>query len=163
LPLLDRIRYAGEEEAQNILEDYIRTEREGNFEKVKNIVITLLKSPERKVRRATLNALRSTKLVDKDIATTCAIMTKEDPEKSVRDLASEVILELIKVEDENLKKELIRSIIKLVSKGKAMVDVTDIVNSVGIEFAKGMLEDPEVDSETKDYLRFAIEYLEKSG
>ncbi len=162
LPLLDKVRYADEEEAQKILEEYISTERESSAEKVKNAIITLLKSPERKVRRATLNALRSTKFAEKDVVLSCAVMTKEDPEKSVRDLASEVVLDLLKIEDEALKKDLVRGIVKLISKGKAMIDVTDVVKSIGVEFAKSMLEDPELDSETKEYIQFAIEYLEKS-
>jgi len=162
MPLLDKVRYAEEGEAQKILEEYISTEKDENFDKVKNVVVTLLKSPERKVRRATLNALKSTEFVDKDIMIVCATMTKEDPEKSVRDLALEVVLKLVGVGDNNQKKELTRSIIKLVSKGKAMVDVTDLVQSIGVDFAKELIEDPEVDNETKEYLQFAIEYLEKS-
>lgn len=162
LPLLDRVKYSEESEAMEILEKYINTEKEANSDKVKATVIALLKSPERKVRRATLNALKSTKFVDKDIISTCAIMTKDDPEKSVRDLASETVLAVLKVDDENLKKELVRSVIKLIAKGKAMVDVTEIVNSIGIEFAKNMIEDPEIDDETKEFIKFAIEYLEKS-
>jgi len=161
MSLMDKVRYASEDEARGILEGYIKAESEGNFEKVKNMLISFLKSPERKVRRAALGALRTTKFVDRDIITTCAIMTKEDPEKSVRDLAAEVTLELLNVEDEGLKKDLTKSIIKLISKGKAMVDVTDIVKSIGIDFARSIVEDPEVDSQTKEYIQFAIEYLEK--
>lgn len=161
MPLLDRIRYAKEDEAQQILEEYISTERESNFEKVKNIVTTLLKSPERKVRRATLNAIKNTDFIDKDIITLCTMMTKEDPEKSVRDLATEVVLKLIGAGSDEQKKELLRSIVKLVSKGKAMLDITDVVKSIGIDFAKTLMEDPELDQETKEYLKFAIEYLEK--
>ena len=161
MPLLDRIRYAKEDEAQQILEEYISTERESNFEKVKNIVTTLLKSPERKVRRATLNAIKNTDFIDKDVVTLCTMMTKEDPEKSVRDLATEVVLKLIGTSSDEQKKELLRSIVKLVSKGKAMLDITDVVKSIGIDFAKTLMEDPELDQETKEYLKFAIEYLEK--
>jgi len=161
MPLLDRIRYAKEDEAQQILEEYISTERESNFEKVKNIVTTLLKSPERKVRRATLNAIKNTDFIDKDVVTLCTMMTKEDPEKSVRDLATEVVLKLIGASSDEQKKELLRSIVKLVSKGKAMLDITDVVKSIGIDFAKTLMEDPELDQETKEYLKFAIEYLEK--
>ncbi len=162
LPLLDKIRYAEESEAMEILEKYINTEKEANTDKVKATIITLLKSPERKVRRATLNALKSTRFVDRDIITTCAMMTKQDPEKSVRDLASEAVLDMLKVDDDDLKKELVRNVIKLIAKGKAMVDVTEIVNSIGVEFAKSMIEDPQVDSETKEYIKFAVEYIEKS-
>lgn len=162
LPLLDKIRYAEESEAMEILEKYINTEKEANADKVKATIITLLKSPERKVRRATLNALKSTRFVDRDIITTCAMMTKQDPEKSVRDLASEAVLDMLKVDDDDLKKELVRNVIKLIAKGKAMVDVTEIVNSIGVEFAKNMIEDPQVDSETKEYIKFAVEYIEKS-
>ena len=160
LPLIEKIRYAKENEAEQILLDYIQAEENKN--KVKTAIKTLLKSPENKVRRAVLRTLKNTKFADKDIIIQLTTLTKDDPEKTVRDLAIEAILEILKSVDDEKKKEYLSVIVRLMAQGKAMIDITDIVKSIGIDFAKSLL-DSNIDAETKEYIKFAIEYLESES
>jgi len=160
MSFIDTIRYAGEEEAQELIAEMIRKQADENIDKVKSLLVTLLKSPERKARRAVLRAIKNVGFAEKDIIGHCAILTKEDSEKSVRDLAYETVLEVLKKASDEKKKGLVVEILRLVSKGKAMIDVTDVVESVGEDFAKSLLEDPELDNDIKSTIRFALEYLE---
>lgn len=160
LPLIEKIRYAKENEAEQILLDYIQAEENKN--KVKTAIKTLLKSPENKVRRAVLRTLKNIKFADKDIIIQLTTLTKDDPEKTVRDLAIEAILEILKSVDDEKKKEYLSVIVRLMAQGKAMIDITDIVKSIGIDFAKSLL-DGDIDAETKEYIKFAIEYLESES
>ncbi len=160
MSFLDTIKYADEEEAQTLIEDMIQKQAEENVEKVKSILIALLKSPERKARRAVLRAIKNVGFADKDIIGRCAVLTKEDSEKSVRDLAYETVLSVLKNASLEKKKELVVVILRLVSKGKAMIDVTDVIESIGEDFARQLLTDSEIDNETKGTIKFALEYLE---
>ncbi|MCR8455003.1 MAG: hypothetical protein QXJ52_01870 [Candidatus Korarchaeota archaeon] len=160
LSFIDHVRYAEENEAQELIEDFIR-KNEGNVEKVKSMLISLLRSPERKVRRATLMAIKNTKFSEVDLIHKCATLTREDPENSIRAAAYETVMHILQNASADTKRELAIAVLKLISEGKATIDVTDIVKSIGENFAKELLRDTTLDEEIRDVIKYALEYLEQ--
>lgn len=158
LSFIDAVKYADENEAQKLIEDFIR-KNESNVEKVKTMLILLLRSPEIKVRRATLMAIRSTGFSDADLIHKCATLTREDPERSIRTIAYETITSILQGASPERKKELAVIVLKLTSESKATIDATDVIKSIGENFAMELLQDPALNEEVKETIKYAIEYL----
>ncbi len=161
--LMYLLQYGSDNEIEQALIEFIKEVKENRNEErlriLRRFFLGLLTEPKARIKILALRALAKVGLWDNEILETVYELAKNDSRIDVREAAEKALLELLSnVED---RKSALRAVIKAIDKRKIRISPADVVEAVGIDVAKDLHDNEDLNPSEKDLLDFAIKFVQE--
>lgn len=159
------IRYGSEEELEKTLIDFINKNKdsEESIRVIRRLFYGIRFEPRKRVKKAFLKAVAKTGIWDKDVLDVIFAIARDDPEPEVRDLAEKAAIEGLKTVDNKHKRDLFIFLLKAVDRRLIYLSPIDVIKTVGVDYARKILEDESLSVSLKELIIFALENIKESN
>lgn len=131
---------------------------QGKKEKLSSLLRPILREGNRKDKRGVLKALKKTGFWQKALFNQVLKMTKEERNKSIKDLSEETVIGILKLCDQ--KEKALTQALKSMSLGGAVFPTIEAIKATGTDVARKMFNDTSTPNSVREIIEFAFDQME---